>query len=158
MQAISSKPSRKKMHSPRNQPLDVFFSPKTVAVIGATENPGSVGRTVLWNLVTSPFGGTVYPVNPKRPSVLGVKAYKSISDIPEQVDLAVIVTPPPSIPGLIRECGENGVQGAIVISAGFKEVGEEGARLEKQLLEEARAAKIRVIGPNCLGVMSPLSG
>ena len=158
MQVISSKPSRKKMHSPRNQPLDVFFSPKTVAVIGATENPGSVGRTVLWNLVTSPFGGTVYPVNPKRPSVLGVKAYKSISDIPEQVDLAVIVTPPPSIPGLIRECGENGVRGAIVISAGFKEVGEEGARLEKQLLEEARAAKIRVIGPNCLGVMSPLSG
>jgi acetyltransferase len=112
----------------------------------------------MWNLVTSPFGGTVYPVNPKRPSVLGVKAYKSISDIPEQVDLAVIVTPPPSIPGLIRECGANGVRGAVVISAGFKEIGPEGAALERQLLAEAQAANVRVIGPNCLGVMSPLSG
>jgi acetyltransferase len=136
----------------------VFFSPKTVAVIGATENAGSVGRTLLWNLVTSPFGGTVYPVNPKRPSVLGVKAYKSISDIPEPVDLAVVVTPPPSIPGIIKECGENGVRGAIVISAGFKEIGPEGAALERQVLEEARKAGIRVVGPNCLGVMSPLSG
>jgi acetyltransferase len=142
----------------RQLPLDVFFSPKTVALVGATENPGSVGRTILWNLVTSPFGGTVYPVNPKRANVLGVKAYPSITSIPEQVDLAVIVTPPPSIPGIIRECGQNGVQGAVIISAGFKEVGPEGAALEHQVLEEARAAKIRVIGPNCLGVMAPLSG
>src|ERR1035437_3752445 len=112
---VSSKPAKKKLNRKRKQPLDVFFSPKTVAVIGATENPNTVGRTVLWNLVTSPFGGTVYPVNPKRASVLGVKAYPSISDIPEQVELAVIVTPPPSIPGIIKECGENGVQGAIVI-------------------------------------------
>jgi acetyltransferase len=156
----ATKPSsKKKLHRYKgNQPLDVFFSPKTVAVIGATETPNSVGRTVLWNLVTSPFGGTVYPVNPKRPSVLGVKAYKSISDIPEAVDLVVVVTPPPSIPGIIRECGENGVRGAVVISAGFKEIGPEGALLERKLLEEARAANIRVIGPNCLGVMSPLSG
>ncbi len=154
----TTKPSKKRSNLNRTQPLDVFFSPKTVAVIGATENAGSVGRTLLWNLVTSPFGGTVYPVNPKRPSVLGVKAYKSVSDIPESVDLAVIVTPPPSIPGLIKECGENGVRGAIVISAGFKEVGAEGAALERKLLEEAQAANIRVIGPNCLGVMSPLTG
>ena len=157
MQA-SSKPAKKNLNRKRKQPLDVFFSPKTVAVIGATETPGSVGRTVLWNLVTSPFGGTVYPVNPKRPSVLGVKAYASVSDIPEAVDLAVIITPPSSIPGLIRECGQNGVQGAIVISAGFKEIGPEGAELERQLLVEAQKANIRIIGPNCLGVMSPLSG
>src|SRR4051795_8457026 len=157
MQATTNKPNKKKLHPNRNQPLDVFFSPKSVAVIGATETPGSVGRTLLWNLVTNPFGGTVYPVNPKRASVLGVKAYASVSDI-EQVDLAVIVTPPPSIPALIKECGENGVRGAIVISAGFKEVGAEGAALEQRLLEEAQAANIRVIGPNCLGVMSPLSG
>jgi acetyltransferase len=154
----ATKPLKKRAHLQRNQPLDVFFSPKTVAVIGATENPGSVGRTILWNLVTSPFGGTVYPVNPKRPSVLGVKAYPSISDIPEEVDLAVIVTPPPSIPGIVKECGENGVRGAIVISAGFKEIGAEGAALEQKLLEAARAANIRVIGPNCLGVMAPLTG
>ena len=121
-----------------------------MAVVGATEAANTVGRTLLWNLVTSPFGGTVYPVNPKRPSVLGVKAYKSVSDLPEQVDLAVIVTPPPSVPGIIRECGENGVQGAVVISAGFKEIGPEGAELERQLLHEAQEAGIRVIGPNCL--------
>src|SRR5437763_5336112 len=158
MQATTNKPSKKKLHPDRNQPLDVFFSPKTVAVIGATENVGSVGRTLLWNLMTSPFGGTVYPVNPKRSSVLGMKAYAGVSDIPEEVDLAVIVTPPPSIPGLIKECGENGVRGAIVISAGFKEIGPEGALLEQRLLEEAQAANIRVIGPNCLGAMAPLSG
>jgi len=146
------------MHRRGKQPLDVFFSPKTVAVIGATETPNTVGRTLLWNLVTHPFGGTVFPVNPKRPNVLGIKAYKSVSDIPEQVDLAVVITPPPTIPGIIRECGENGVRGAVVISAGFKEIGEEGAALERKLLEEARAANIRVVGPNCLGVMSPLSG
>src|SRR5690242_21763659 len=109
MLATTNKPTKKKTHHQRNQPLDVFFSPRNVAVVGATENPGSVGRTLLWNLVTSPFGGTVYPVNPKRPSVLGVKAYKSVSEIPEEVDLAVIVTPPPTIPGIIKECGETGV-------------------------------------------------
>src|SRR5215472_1776668 len=154
----TSKPGKKKSQHKRQRPLDVFFAPKSVAVIGATENPGSVGRTLLWNLVTSPFGGTVYPVNRKRPSVLGVKAYPTISDIPEAVDLAVIVTPPPSIPGIIRECGENGVRGAVVISAGFKEIGAEGAALERQVAEEAQAANIRVIGPNCLGVMAPLTG
>src|SRR5215472_8588091 len=154
----TSKPGKKKSQHKRQRPLDVFFAPKSVAVIGATENPGTVGRTLLWNLVTSPFGGTVYPVNPKRSSVLGVKAYPSVSDIPEDVDLAVVVTPPPSIPGIIRECGENGVQGAIVISAGFKEVGAEGAKLEQELLQAAQSAKIRVIGPNCLGVMSPITG
>jgi acetyltransferase len=158
MLATTTKPGKKKTRQKGNQPLDVFFSPKTVAVIGATENPGTVGRTLLWNLVTSPFGGTVYPVNPKRPSVLGVKAYKSVSEIPEEVDLAVIVTPPPSIPGIIKECGDNGVRGAIVISAGFKEIGPEGAALEQQLLEAAQTAGIRVIGPNCLGVMAPLTG
>src|SRR6476620_3004586 len=154
----ATKPAKKKLNRKRKQPLDVFFSPKSVAVIGATENANTVGRTLLWNLVTSPFGGTVYPVNPKRSSVLGVKAYASITAIPEEIDLAVIVTPPPSIPGLIRECGENGVQDAIVISTSFKEIGPEGAELERQLLVEAQKANIRIIGPNCLGVMSPLSG
>jgi acetyltransferase len=155
---LATKPGKKKLPHKLRRPLDVFFAPKSVAVVGATENAGSVGRTLLWNLVTSPFGGTVYPINPKRSSVLGVKAYPSVTAVPEAVDLAIIVTPPPSIPAIIKECGENGVQGAIVISAGFKEVGPEGAALEKQLLAEAQAANIRIIGPNCLGVMSPLSG
>lgn len=140
------------------QPLDVFFAPKAVAVVGATENLGSVGRTILWNLITSPFGGSVYPVNPKRSNVLGIKAYPSITAIPDKVDLVIVVTPPSTVPGIIRECGELGVKGAVVISAGFKEIGEEGLKLENEVLAEARKAGIRLIGPNCLGVMSPLTG
>ncbi|MDX2152741.1 MAG: CoA-binding protein, partial [Bryobacteraceae bacterium] len=132
-------------------PLDVFFTPKNIAVIGATENPGSVGRTTLWNLISSPFGGAVFPINPKRPSVLGIKAYPSIKDVPAEVDLVVVVTPSSTIPALIRDCGEVGVRGAVVISAGFKEMGPTGVELERQLLEEARNADIRIIGPNCLG-------
>src|SRR5712692_956855 len=143
---------------PRPRPLDVFFSPRTVAIIGATETPGSVGRTIVRNLISNPFGGTVFPVNPKRPNVLGIKAYKNISEVPEKVDLAVVVTPAPTVPGVIGECVQAGVKGAIIISAGFKEVGAAGAELERQVLEQARRGKMRIIGPNCLGVMSPVTG
>src|SRR6478672_10864255 len=141
-----------------HQPLDAIFAPKTVAVIGATERAGSVGRAVLWSLVSSPFGGTVYPVSDKRASVLGVKAYRQIRDIPELVDLAVVVTPAATVPGVIRECVEAGVGGVIVISAGFKEHGDQGRELERQILEEIKTSHLRVIGPNCLGVMNPLTG
>jgi acetyltransferase len=138
--------------------LDVFFSPSTVAVIGATEKEGSVGRTIVRNLITGSFGGTVYPVNPNRPSVLSIRAYPRIADIPQPVDLAVIVTPAQTVPGIIGECVEARVKGAIVISAGFKETGESGAELERQILERARRGNLRVIGPNCLGVMRPPQG
>src|SRR4051812_30065372 len=134
------------------QPLDAIFAAKNVAVIGATETPGSVGRTVLWNLVSNPFGGTVFPVNPKRSGVLGIKAYPTIGVVPAKVDLAVITTPAAIVPGLVQECADAGVKGMIIISAGFKELGPSGIELERQILEKARAAKIRVIGPNCLGV------
>ena len=100
-------------------------------MIGATEKPGSVGRAVLWNLISNPFGGTVYPINSNRPNVLGIKAYKTIAAVPDPVDLAVVVTPAPSVPGVIGECVEAGVKGAIIISAGFKETGPEGAKLEQ---------------------------
>src|ERR1017187_7436700 len=140
------------------RPLDVFFSPATVAVIGATEKKDSVGRTILWNLITSPFGGTVYPVNPNRASVLSIRAYPKIADIPEPIDLAVIVTPASTVPGIVADCVKAGVKAAIVISAGFKETGDAGAELERQVLEEARRGKMRIIGPNCLGVMRPPSG
>src|SRR5688500_9353913 len=105
------------------QPLDAIFAPRNVAIIGATETAGSVGRTVLWNLISNPFGGTVSPVNPKRPSVLGIRAYPSVSALPEKVDLAVIVTPAATVPKLVAECADAGVRGVIVISAGFKEMG-----------------------------------
>lgn len=143
-------------YTPRS--LQPIFSPATVAVIGATEKVGSVGRTVIWNLISSPFGGTVYPVNPKRVNILGIKAYPSIRDLPDPVDLAVIVTPAPTVPDIIAECVQAGVKGAIVISAGFKEIGPQGAELEAQILEHARRGRLRVIGPNCLGVMNPLTG
>ncbi len=139
-------------------PLDVFFSPESVAVIGATESAGSVGRTLLWNLISSPFGGTVYPVNPKRSHVLGIRAYPSIGDIPEQVDLAVIVTPAATVPGIVGECVDAGVKGAVVISAGFKECGPAGAEMEREIVAQLRRGRMRLVGPNCLGVMSPLTG
>ncbi|MFH2102731.1 MAG: bifunctional acetate--CoA ligase family protein/GNAT family N-acetyltransferase [Chloroflexota bacterium] len=138
--------------------LQAIFAPRNVAVIGATEKMGSVGRTILWNLISSPFGGAVFPVNPKRQNVLGIKAYPAIGDIPDPVDLAVIVTPAPTVPEIVGECVEAGVRGAIIISAGFKEVGPEGAALENEILERARAGRMRIIGPNCLGVMNPLTG
>ena len=141
-----------------DHPLDPFFKPKNVAMLGATENPGSVGRTTLWNLISSPFGGAVFPVNPKRESVLGIKAYKSVREIPAEIDLAVIAINSKLIPGLVKECGEVGCKAAVVISAGFKEAGPEGIELERQLVENARAANMRIIGPNCLGIMVPPSG
>ncbi len=138
--------------------LNVFFSPKSVAVIGATEKAGSVGRSILWNLISTPFGGTVYPVNAKRSSVLGIKAYPAIGAIPGPVDLAVIITPANTVAGLVRECGAHGVKGVVVISAGFRETGPAGAELERQVIVEAKRAGIRLIGPNCLGVMCPITG
>src|SRR5829696_1509267 len=139
-------------------PLDAIFRPETVAVVGASDRPGSVGRTIMWNLISNPFGGTVYPANERRQNVLGIKAYPSVSEVPERVDLAVIAAPAPAVPGIIRECVESGVGGAIIISAGFKETGPEGAELERQVLEEARRGRMRIVGPNCLGVMKPPSG
>lgn len=142
----------------RQRPLNVFFSPRGVAVIGATETAGSVGRTVLWNLMSTSFGGAIFPVNPKRNSVLGIKAYPSLKEIPGAVDLAVIVTPAPAVPALVSECVAAGVQGAIIISAGFRETGAAGAELERQVKERLSGNTMRVIGPNCLGVMNPRTG
>lgn len=137
--------------------LDPILKPQSVAVIGATEKEGSVGRTIIWNLISNPFGGTVYPVNPNRPNVLGIHAYKSILDVPADIDLAVIVTPAPSVPSVVDQCIEKGVKGIIIISAGFKEIGPAGAELEQKIMDKIRG-KVRLIGPNCLGVMMPRYG
>ena len=139
-------------------PLDAIFAPKTVAVIGASEKPGSVGRNLLWNLITNPFGGTVFPINPQHSSILGIKAYSTIFDVPEKIDLAVIATPASTVPKIIADGVEAGIKGAIIISAGFKEVGEKGLTLEQEILQQAHRGKIKIIGPNCLGVMNPISG
>jgi acetyltransferase len=139
------------------QLLRAIFAPKTVAVIGASDQPGSVGRTLMWNLVSNPFGGTIFPVNPKRNNVLGIKTYANIKAIPETVELAIIATPASTVPGIVKECVEAGVKGAIIISAGFKEIGKKGLELEEQIKNIARG-RLRIIGPNCLGVMNPRMG
>src|SRR5689334_16042155 len=139
-------------------PLDALFRPKTVAVIGATERPQSIGRRVMWALVTSPFGGTVFPVSKDRASVLGIKAYPNIAAVPEMVDMAVIVTPAAAVPNVISECVQAGVKAAVVISAGFREHGAEGAALEEQIKQRVAGSRMRIVGPNCLGVMNPLTG
>src|SRR5580658_11031509 len=130
-----------------SHPLDPIFQPTSVAVIGASERAGSVGRSVLWNLLSSPFGGTVFPVNAKRPSVLGIKAYPSVKDLPDKVDLVVVTTPADTVPDLIAESVEVGIPSAIVISAGFKEFGEHGKELERRISEIIRG-KMRLIGPD----------
>jgi acetyltransferase len=134
--------------------LDAMFAPGCVAVVGATDRAGTVGRTVLENLMQG-FRGRVYAVNAKREKILGLKAYKRISDIPEAVDLAVIATPATTVPAIIGECVDAGTKSAVVISAGFKERGAEGVALERQIQEQLRRGSMRVIGPNCLGIMSP---
>ena len=140
------------------QALSALFAPKTVAVVGATDRPGSVGRTLLWNLISNPFGGTVFPVNPKRHSVLGIRAYASIRKTPEPPDLVIIATPAPTVPDIIEDCVAVGVKGAIVLSAGFKEIGAAGIALEQRIRELLRHSALRLIGPNCLGLMNPLTG
>jgi acetyltransferase len=134
-------------------PLDAFFLPKSIAVIGAKDDVGSVGRTLLSNLLSTSFTGTVFPVNPKRSEVLGVTCYKTVKDLPVVPDLAIIVTPAPTVPGLIDECAQKGVKAAIIISAGFKERGQEGTNLEEAIIQKKQ--NMRIIGPNCLGHMNP---
>jgi acetyltransferase len=140
------------------QPLNAAFHPRSVAVIGATEREGSVGRTIVANLSAAPFGGNIYPVNPRHASILGIPAYPSVGKIKEQVDLAVIVTPAATVPGVIGECVDAGVRCAVVISAGFRELGEAGAAIEKQIADHLKRGNMRLIGPNCLGIMNPILG
>jgi acetyltransferase len=142
--------------SRRIGPLDSIFTPTSVAVVGASETPGSIGHTIINNLLSHPHPGRkIYPVNPKRAVVLGEKAYPNISSIPSEIDLAVIATAAASVPKIIQECVDSKVKGCIVISAGFKEHGEIGKKLEQEILEISRRGTMRIIGPNCLGVMVP---
>ncbi|HWB52857.1 MAG TPA: bifunctional acetate--CoA ligase family protein/GNAT family N-acetyltransferase [Tepidisphaeraceae bacterium] len=156
MTLIKDRPTEtRKIH---RQPLDAIFNPKSVAVIGATERAGSVGRTIFANLMNGRFGGVVYPINPGRPTVQGIQAYPRIDQTPTPVDLAVIVTPAATVPNVVGQCADAGVKGAIIISAGFRELGPAGMELEQQVRQQAQRTGMRLIGPNCLGVMNPLTG
>src|SRR6185436_12229110 len=130
----------------------IFFSPKSIAVIGASEKPG-VGKTIFGNIAKH-FKGKIYPVTPSNPTVGGLTAYKNVLDIPDSVDLAVVAAPSRFTPAVMEEVGKKGIKGAIIVSAGFKEVDEAGAKLEAEVGEIAKKYGIRVIGPNCLGIMS----
>jgi acetyltransferase len=139
--------------------LEKLFAPSRVAVVGAGTTPSSVGHVVLRNLLESGFGGVVYPVNPGHESVHGVQAYAAIGDTPETPDLAVVCTPAAAVPDVVQACGEAGVGAVAVISAGFRETGEEGAALEREVARRAAAFDgLRVMGPNCLGLIVPRLG
>ena len=135
--------------------LSNFFMPKSVAIVGATDRPDSVGQRLMLNMLEAGFAGSLYPVNPKRDELMGVPCYQDIESIPETVDLAVIATPAKSVPPIVRQCGEKGIRALIIISAGFGELGEAGKRLQQEILDTAGRYGIRIIGPNCLGLIRP---
>jgi acetyltransferase len=138
--------------------LSTLFEPRSVALVGATEDRGKVGGRMLENLLSAGFQGRLFAVNPKYKSVRGVPCFPSVGDLPQAVDLAVIVTPPPTVAGVIDACGRRGIRAAVVITAGFSEVGAEGVQLERELLAAARRHGVRVLGPNCVGLMRPPLG
>lgn len=130
----------------------VFLSPQSIAVIGASEK-GGVGNAIFSNIVNG-YKGKIYPINPSSSTVLGIKAYKSVLDVPEDIDLAVVATPNKIVSAVMEDIGKKKIKGAIIVTAGFKEVDEEGARLEKEIGSLAKSYGTRIIGPNCLGIMS----
>ena len=136
--------------------LDSIFNPKRIALIGITTNPNSVSGKVLINLVSGGFRGVVYPVNRDHEAVMGIPCFPDIKNLPKTPDLGIICTPSEKVPGVVRECGEAGIRGLIIMSAGFKETGEEGRLLEEQIREEKKKFEgLRIIGPNCLGIIVP---
>jgi len=134
--------------------IESIMNPRSIAVVGATNRPGSVGLAVFRNILSAGFEGVLYPVNLKAKSVQSVKAYPKLMDIPDEVDLAVVIVPAEAVCSVMEEVGQKGVKGAIVISAGFRETGGRGVELENRLKEVAEKYDIRLVGPNCLGVIN----
>ena len=135
--------------------LDKIFKPKSVAIIGASDTEGSVGYALMKNFVDLHYEGRIYPINIRKSEILGFKAYPTIEQIPEPVDLAVIATPAQTVPDVLEQCGKAGIKCIIIISAGFKEIGPEGNALEAKIIEIKRKYGLRIVGPNCLGVIRP---
>ena len=134
--------------------LEAVFRPNSVAVIGASNRVGTVGHDLFRNILLSGYGGTLYPVNPKATSIAGVHAYTNVGEIPDDIDLALIMVPAATVPQVLEECGKKGVRGAVIVTAGFKEIGPEGAALEQRAMAVARKYDIALVGPNCLGVIN----
>jgi acetyl coenzyme A synthetase (ADP forming)-like protein len=134
--------------------LDPIFSPRTVAVIGASRQRGSIGFALLHNLVANEFQGAIFPVNPHAAAIHSLKCYPSVAALPDAIDLAVVMVPRPAVQAVVEECLAKGVRGLVVITAGFAETGEEGRQLEQRLRATVRGAGVRMIGPNCMGVIN----
>ena len=135
----------------KNNDISFFFKPKSIAVIGASGTPGKVGYNVVKNIIESKYSGEIYPINPKVDEILGIKAYKSVADILEEIDIAIIVIPAKHVNEIAEECGKKGIKGLVIITAGFKEIGGKGITRELELIKVAKKYKMRIIGPNCLG-------
>ncbi len=133
--------------------LDTLFQPKSIAIVGASTNPEKIGHSIVRNLVDSGYRGKIYPVNPKAVEILGLRCYPNISSLPEPVDVAVVSVPSSLVLGVAEECGRRGTKNLVVITAGFKEIGQEGLRLEKELVQICKRYGMRMVGPNCLGIM-----
>ncbi|HID80663.1 MAG TPA: hypothetical protein EYP48_02980, partial [Ignisphaera sp.] len=138
---------------PREE-LEPFFSPRSIAVVGASRDPSKAGYQIVLNLKAK-FRGKIYPINPYADEILGLKCFKSVSEVPDHIDLAVISVPADTVLKVVEECGLKGIRRVIVISAGFREIGPEGAERERKLIEIAKKYNIRVLGPNCVGVYVP---
>ena len=138
--------------------IEKMLNPKAVAVIGASENEGSIGQSLMKNLLTGAERRKIYPVNMKRETIMGLRCYPSVSKIPEHIDLAVIATPAKTVPSVVEECAKVGVDGVVIISAGFREVGPEGAKLESEIKRIQSMHDIRILGPNCVGIARPQIG
>ncbi|MBI5359358.1 MAG: acetate--CoA ligase family protein [Planctomycetes bacterium] len=134
--------------------FDKFFKPQSVAVVGASARPGKIGNSILVNIVNYGFTGEIYPINPEAGEILGLKAYPSLSAVPDNIDLVVICVPPVAVPGVIEDCGRKNVNSVLIITAGFKEIGHEGAKLERDIVKRMKELGIRSIGPNCVGLVS----
>ena len=137
-------------------PLDAIFAPKSVAVIGASTTPGKVGHDIFVNILKGGYTGTLYPVNPSARSIASVRAYKSLTEIPDEIDLGIVILPPKAALQSVQEAVTKGVKGIVIVSAGFREIGPEGRAIEDRLVATCREAGVRLIGPNCLGVINPL--
>ncbi|MDY0374208.1 MAG: acetate--CoA ligase family protein [Desulfobacterium sp.] len=135
--------------------LDAIFAPESIAVIGASTQKGKVGHDIFANILFGGYKGTIYPVNPKAKSIIGVKCYTSVTNIPDPIDLAMVILPPKLALQAVKDCIAKGVKGVVIVSAGFKEVRGEGAEIEEEIKEMCRKANIRLVGPNCLGVINP---
>ena len=146
--------SNREVMSEIAQKFDPLFNPRSLTLIGASANPYKWGSVILSHIITGHFKGKVYPVNPREKEILGLKVYSSVKTLPETPDLAVVVTPPSSVPQVLQECGEKGIKAAVIVTAGFAEVGAEGARLQREVVNIARKSGMILVGPNCFGIIS----